>query len=168
MYMATTDIDNIAEDIPKTIARKQDEPLASLLPRQRRFLKRFLKTHNRVEAWKHVYRCKSDESALVAVNRFLRSNPAVMDWLYELAGISDDNLAEVVVDGLSAESMTVDRNGQEHFHKDHYARFKAVELGLRLRGKDIKDQRNGNTMNIQIISDAKAGVFKIIEGELTK
>jgi|WetSurMetagenome_2_1015567.scaffolds.fasta_scaffold01987_13 hypothetical protein len=165
--MGNNSIDAITPDLPKANEiklRNDDDPMGELLPRQRRFLKRFLKTHSRVEAWKHVYRCKSDESALVAVNRFLHAHPEVVDWLYQLAGVTDDAIATVVTDGFKAESMSLDKEGNEHYHKDHYARFKAVELGLRLRGQD-KGKGNGNTMNIQIISDAKAGVFKIIEGE---
>jgi hypothetical protein len=156
-------IDELDQDLAPITVKSTDDPLVSLLPRQRRFLKRFLKTHNRVEAWKHCYRCKSDESAMVAVNRFLHSHPDVVDWLYQLAGITDDRIAEVVVDGFGAEAMMLDRNGEEHYHKDHYARFKAVELGLKLRGKDINQKAVGNQMNIQIINDSKAGVFKIVE-----
>lgn len=165
--MGNNSIDAIAPDLPESKAvklRSKDPVMDELLPRQRRFLKRFLKTHNRVEAWKHVYRCKSDESALVAVNRFLHTHPEVVDWLYQLAGITDDKIAAVVTDGFDATSMTLDKEGNEHYHKDHYARYKAVELGLRLRGQD-KKIGSGSNINIQIISDAKAGVFKIIEGE---
>jgi hypothetical protein len=125
-------------------------------------LKRYLKTKDRIEAWKFVYRCKSDESAMVAANRFLRSKPEIVDWLYDLAGLGDDQFAKVVREGMDATRSTFYK-GNEHVAPDHYARFKAVELGLKVRGKDEK--KIGNQVNIQINSDPKNGVFEILDGE---
>jgi hypothetical protein len=128
-----------------------DNPLKALLPRQRRFLKQFLVTQNRTDAWMKVYRCKSRESALV---------PEVVDWLYQLSGLSDDDFAEVVRNGMKATKIQL-YLGKKYEEADHYARFKAVELGLKMRGKDTP--KVGNQMNIQIINDATHGVFRIVE-----
>jgi len=147
---------------PSTPVRVSDNPLRDLVPRQRRFLKAFLQNQNRVEAWMKVYRCKSRESAMVASNRFLKTHPEVVDWLYDLAGLGDDDFARVVREGMRAD-RSIFYKGDHHVEPDHYARFKAVELGLKVRGKDEK--QIGNQVNIQVISDPKKGIFEIMDGE---
>jgi len=149
--------------LPATTPKRDElpNPLKSLLPRQRRFLKEFLKTQDRTSAWMKVYRCKARESALVASNRFLHQHPDVVDWLYQLSGLGDDDFARVIREGMGAnKSLFYQR--RHYIEPDHYARFKAVELGLKVRGKDAP-QNKGNQMNIQIINDSTHGVFKIIE-----
>jgi hypothetical protein len=155
--------DPIGEIIPDVKVKNGDDPLRELLPRQRRFLKAFIKTKNRVEAWTHVYRTKSYESAMAASTRFLNAHPEVMDWIYQISGLSDESFAEVVRDGMQA-NRTQFYKGVKYDDPDHYARFKAVELGLRLRGKD-KSSGGGNQMNIQIITDSDKGIFKVTDGQ---
>jgi len=144
---------------------KEKNPLQKLLPRQRRFVFEYLKTKNRLSAWKKTHRkCVSDAAAYVDVNYFLKKHPEVTDWLYELAGISDDDFIKVAREGLTAKKTQIYRS-KEYIEPDHYARFKAVELGLKLRGKTGTENK-GNQMNIQIINDTTQGVVKIIDGQV--
>jgi hypothetical protein len=98
---------------------------------------------------------------MVGANRFLHDHPEVVDWLYQLSGLGDDDFATVVREGLRADKSQF-YLGKQYKEPDHYARFKAVELGLKVRGKD-QPKGSGNQVNIQIINDATHGVFRIIE-----
>lgn len=145
-------------------ALREVDPLRSLLPKQRKFLKHFLKTKNRVIAWKLSHKnCKSDASAMSSATAFLSAHPEVNDWLYQLAGLGDDDFIGVVRDSFTATRQQIYK-GTVYKEPDHYARLKGVELGMKMRGIGGGKEK-GNTMNIQIISDKQAGVFKIIEGE---
>lgn len=154
------EIEKPEEVVKLTDPTMMTNPLKALLPRQRRFLKEFIKCKNRTEAWMKVYRCKSRESAMVAGSRFLTQHPEIVDWLYQLSGLSDDDFTTVIREGMVANKSQF-YLGKKYEEPDHYARFKAVELGLKVRGKD--NPKTGNQMNIQIINDSTHGVFKIIE-----
>lgn len=159
-------VDDLMTDVqvadPK--AAVSQDAFKRLLPRQRKFLKYYLKTKNRVDAWMQSHKtCKTREGAAVQASVFFKTHPEVADWLYELAGLGDDEFARVVREGFNAEKMILYK-GQKYTEPDHFARLKSVEIGMKLRGKG-EGKATGNTMNIQIINDSEKGVFKIVEGE---
>jgi hypothetical protein len=148
---------------PSILTVKENNPLKDLLPRQRKFLKKFIETKNRVIAWKATHKgCTSDTAAFVGVNIFLKKHPAVVEWLYDAAGIGDDALIKVARESMEA-TKTQFYLGKSYPEPDHYARMKSAELALKLRGKD--GTKVGNQMNIQIINDSTKGVVEIINGE---
>jgi len=141
---------------------KEDNPLKHLKPKQRKFLKEYIRTKNKIESWMKAHNCKTKESALVASNRFLKKHPDVIDWLYELSGLGDDDFAKVIREGMEAKK-TQFYLGKNYEEADHYARFKAVELGLKVRGKDTP--KSGGQVSINIVSDSKTGTFRISDNE---
>lgn len=154
----------VSPEVFKNALAKPDNPLKSLKPKQRKFLKEFLKSHNRLEAWKKSHpNCHSDLAAYVSVHNFLKVHPTVVDWLYELAGLSDDDFVQVVREGMQAQKSQF-YLGKKYDEPDHYARFKAVDLGLKMRGKG-EPGKIGNQLNVQIITNKKDGTVKIVEGE---
>lgn len=160
-------IDAIAEDIDVKKARKQlseNNPLKLLKPRQRKFLKYFLKTKDRATAWMMSHPTTKDRvNAHVNCSIFLRNHPEVVEWLYSMAGMGEDDLITVVRNSMSAEKKTF-YLGKEYVEPDHYARLKAADLALKMR-ESKEPQKIGNQVNIQIITDKDKGIFKIIEGD---
>lgn len=160
-------IDNVIQDIDPKKAReslKRSNPLNELLPAQRKFLKYFIKTRNRVDAWMQSHpTCKSKEHAYIAVGTFLKNHPDVVDWLYDLAGLGEDDFMAVVRDSMQANKSQF-YLGKKYEDPDHYARLKAVELGMKMKGHD-EGKKVGNQVLIQIISDKDKGIFKIQDGE---
>lgn len=155
------DINLDNKEIKSAVSR---DAFKQLLPRQRKFLKYYLKTKSRVDAWMLSHKgCKTREGAAVQASVFFKSHPEVADWLYDLAGLGDDEFARVVREGFNAERSQF-YLGKQYKDPDHFARLKAVEIGMKLRGKG-EGKATGNTMNIQIINDSQQGVFKIVEGE---
>lgn len=70
------------------------------------------------------------------------------------AGATREIAYKTMVDGLEAESMTVDKFGSEHFTPDHSSRLKAAELISRLNG-DLKTETtiDNRTVNITGVSN---------------
>lgn len=158
--------DSLVEVIPDVkpgSIKKSQNPLQQLLPRQRKFLKLFIKKKSRADAWMEAYKCKTRESAIAASSRFLNSHPEVTDWLYQLSGLGDDDFVTVIREGMQAKKSQF-YLGKQYEEPDHYARFKAVELGLKVRGKDDPKTKHSG-VNIQIITDSKSGVFRIEDNE---
>lgn len=69
------------------------------------------------------------------------------------AGATRDVAYTTMVSALSAESMTVDKFGDEHMTPDHSSRLKAAELISRLNG-DLKTETtiDNRTVNINGIN----------------
>lgn len=81
------------------------------------------------------------------------------DIALEKAGATRDVAYNTMVKALAAESMTVDKFGDEHMTPDHSSRLKAAELISRLNG-DLRtdvtvDNRtvNINGINAEAITD---------------
>ena len=143
---------------------KATDVFRSLKPRQRKFLMYYMKTKKRIDAWMMAMTTKNRAAAHANSSAFLRNHPEVTDLLYEMAGIGDDDLVQVVRDSFSA-MRTVPLKSGPVTEKDHFARLKGVEVAMKLRGKDKPTGTGGNTMNIQIVNDSKRGVFRIVDGE---
>jgi hypothetical protein len=65
------------------------------------------------------------------------------------AGATREVAYKTMVAGLEAESMTVDKFGDEHMTPDHSSRLKAAELISRLNG-DLKDSPTVDARQITI------------------
>lgn len=165
--MSDNNIDSIAEDIDVKKARKQMgelNPLKALKPRQRKFLKLFLTTKDRATAWMMSHPTTKDRvNAHVNCSIFLKNHPEVVEWLYSMAGMGEDDLIGVVRGSMNAEK-TQFYLGKKYKEPDHYARLKGAELALKMR-ESKEPQKIGNQVNIQIITDKDKGIFKIIEGD---
>ena len=67
----------------------------------------------------------------------------------EKAGATRERAYMTMVAGLEAESMTVDKFGDEHMTPDHGSRLKAAELISRLNG-DLKEQPSIDARSVTI------------------
>lgn len=78
----------------------------------------------------------------------------------EKAGATREVAYKTMVDGLEAESMTVDKFGDEHMTPDHSSRLKAAELISRLNG-DLKTETivDNRTVNISGVGAESIGVL---------
>lgn len=162
MYMGDS-LEPVLADVDQQ-AVKASDVFRLLKPRQRKFLKYFMKTRNRVDAWMMAMKTKNREAAMVNSSAFLRKHPEVTDMLYEMAGIGDDDLVGVVRESFKATRIVPLKSGPVT-ETDHFARLKGVEVAMKLRGKDKSAAGGGNTINVQIVNDSKRGVFRIVDGE---
>jgi len=69
------------------------------------------------------------------------------------AGATREVAYKAMVEGLNAESMTVDKYGDEHMTPDHQARLKAAEMISRLHG-DLKAEGGSNTTYNTVIQSS--------------
>jgi hypothetical protein len=148
----------------KKIVKKD---LLALNINQRRFFREYIRTGKRTDAYMKVYRTKDRINGSVNAYHLCKSHPEIMNMIYEAAGIGDDDLVRTASESLKAMRQIPRKDGKdsqtiEEF-PDPYARLKAVEVAQKLRG--INHDTPTNQVNIQIISDEKAGIFKVIEGE---
>ncbi len=69
----------------------------------------------------------------------------------ERAGATRESAYKAVVDGLTAQSMTLDKFGEEHYSSDTSSRLRSAEIILKLRG-DLKPDNlvENKTVNVNI------------------
>ena len=80
--------------------------------------------------------------------------------LLEKAGVTDDKLAKVLDEGLTAsKTVVMGKDSGDSFvdiQPDHVTRHKYLETGLRLKGYGGKDDKGNSTNNyVQIINQTK-------------
>ncbi len=87
----------------------------------------------------------------------------------EKAGATRQVAYATMVAGLEAESMTVDKFGDEHMTPDHSSRLKAAELISRLNG-DLKTETtiDNRVINIQSIDTTAMGVLVNMVRDMTE
>ena len=79
------------------------------------------------------------------------------------AGATREASYKTMVEGLQAESMTVDKFGDEHMTPDHSSRLKAAELISKLNG-DLKDSPtvDNRVVNISIGSEGLEALVEMV------
>lgn len=81
----------------------------------------------------------------------------------ERAGATREVAYQTMVSGLTAESMTVDKFGDEHMTPDHSSRLKAAELISRLNGDLRTDVTVDNrVVNISLGSDGLVALTEMV------
>ena len=80
------------------------------------------------------------------------------------AGATREISYKTMVAALEAESMTVDKFGDEHMTPDHSTRIRAAELISRLNG-DLKDAPtvDNRTVNINVGNEAMDGLLHFVK-----
>jgi len=138
--------------------------LQELTYNQLRFVKAYLKNGGSVtSAWFKTHKCKNRQYASVAGNRFMRKHPELKKALYEYCGLGDGEIIKVLKDAFKAKRQTLDKEGNEHYSKDHYARLKAAQLAKEFSEMPEESQAKGNQLNVVIVSDRKNQIFEVGE-----
>lgn len=145
----------------KDIVRQTDWYKA-LKPRQRKFIKRYVVCKNRVTAWMDTHHCRDRAIAAVAVSRFMREHPQIIEFFYQMAGIGDDDIIKVVRESMESNKQQIYHSKVYEF-PDPYARLKAAEMAMKVRGIDKPEI--AHQTNVMIVADPVKGVYKVIEGE---
>ena len=140
--------------------------LNNLTYNQLRFVKAYLKNGGNVtDAWFKTHKCKNRQYACLSGNSFMKKHPEVKKALYDYCGLGDNDIMKVLKDAFKAERQTIDKQGDEHYSKDHYARLKAAQLAKEFSesGNEEGTGTKGNQMNVVIVSDSKNRVFEVNE-----
>lgn len=138
-----------------------------LTAKQRKWIKVYSETLNATEAAMQVYNCKDRNSAKVIGSENI--SKLNFEELMEVVGLTDEKLAKVGNEGLSATKPIVTPEGVKAV-PDYAVRHRYWETFLKLKRKLVDKMEitgeDGGPIRVQVV--AGSGYMKAIEGEIVE